>query len=206
MYTPPKNPTPLCPNGTRIALPKPTLLNDTREQQPYTFAPFHRWFADIRIATLKTGDYSIAGFEDTFAIERKSKEDLYHALSFARDKAVRQNFLEEIQRFQTFRDKLVLVEASLSEILTGFDFSQLHGNAVVGTLQAAFTAYGVPVLYADNRALAPAMAHPPKKARSARASPRSVAVNPPRHIERVPDIHARRNLSPTSAVMGGKLS
>ncbi len=57
-YLPPRHPTLLKPDGARVTLPKPTLIIDTREQQPYTFASYRHWFAGITRATLATGDYS----------------------------------------------------------------------------------------------------------------------------------------------------
>ena len=49
------------------------IIQDTREQAPYTFAcitppPL------VEVATLASGDYSIKGLEDKVAIERKSKK------------------------------------------------------------------------------------------------------------------------------------
>src|SRR5262245_1280621 len=50
---------------------RPTIVTDTREQTPLRFTQF----PTVR-GTLDTGDYSIAGAESLFAVERKSIEDL----------------------------------------------------------------------------------------------------------------------------------
>ena len=72
MRKPPQKPTSLRPQGTRITLPKPTLIIDSMEQKPYSFKPFQKWFASIERKKLAAGDYSIAGLEDRVAVERKS--------------------------------------------------------------------------------------------------------------------------------------
>jgi len=52
--------------------PTPTILIDTREQTPLTFAHF-----PTERATLPTGDYSARGLETCFCVERiKEAEEL----------------------------------------------------------------------------------------------------------------------------------
>lgn len=68
---------------------QPTILTDTREQQPLVFSnlPSER-------ASLITADYSVQGLEDTLLIERKSIPDLIGSL-FGKD---RERFQRELQR------------------------------------------------------------------------------------------------------------
>jgi len=54
-----------------------TILVDTREQEPFLFKSYPCW---AKRQCLKTGDYSIAGFEELVSVERKSKKDLYTSL------------------------------------------------------------------------------------------------------------------------------
>ena len=49
----------------------PVLLVDTREQRPLRFSHL-----PAESATLYTGDYSVKGLEEYFAVERKSLADL----------------------------------------------------------------------------------------------------------------------------------
>ena len=44
------------------------IIIDTREQNPYTFEKYN---VTIERAVLPVGDYSLPGFEDHVAIERK---------------------------------------------------------------------------------------------------------------------------------------
>jgi len=50
---------------------KLVIIQDTREQQPLTFKD-----VEVVISGLKTGDYSIQGFEDKFCVEHKTIKDL----------------------------------------------------------------------------------------------------------------------------------
>ena len=49
----------------------PVIVVDTREQEPLVFERL----TSVR-GTLKTGDYSVAGLQDLFSIERKTVADL----------------------------------------------------------------------------------------------------------------------------------
>ena len=53
------------------------ILIDTREQAPFTFQGYD---VDPEPATLPVGDYSLVGFEDRAAVERKSLDDLVGCL------------------------------------------------------------------------------------------------------------------------------
>lgn len=84
---------------------------DTREQRPLKFD--HLRFGKygkhqsitVQTGTLQSGDYSLRGYEDQIAIERKSKEDLTQSLTRGRDR-----FIRELERLKTYRFSAVLVE------------------------------------------------------------------------------------------------
>jgi ERCC4-type nuclease len=81
MRNPPEKPTSLRPQGTRITLPKPTLIINSMEQKPYAFKSFRKRFAGMERRKLAAGDYSIAGLKDQVAVERKSLQDLFNCCS-----------------------------------------------------------------------------------------------------------------------------
>ena len=62
--------------GTQLRTPRPTVLVDTREQNPFNFSRFDGWFAGVEKKALKLGDYSIAGWEELCVVERKDLSDL----------------------------------------------------------------------------------------------------------------------------------
>jgi hypothetical protein len=97
-----------------------TVLIDSREQKPYTFA--NLWDGPTgrsrlievptQRAALKTGDYGIKDFP-RIVIERKSKEDLYSSISQGRE-----NFVGRLERMCLEADfAAVVVEAEWSELL-----------------------------------------------------------------------------------------
>ncbi len=63
---------------------------DSREQHPYDFQGITAAGRPVEVTTitagLKSGDYSIAGYEDAVAVERKSLSDLYGTLTSGRDR------------------------------------------------------------------------------------------------------------------------
>jgi hypothetical protein len=67
--------------GTQLKTPRPLILVDTREQNPFDFSRFEGWFAGIEKRALQVGDYSVAGLEDECVIERKDLPDLVHSLT-----------------------------------------------------------------------------------------------------------------------------
>jgi DNA excision repair protein ERCC-4 len=140
MRMPPARPTILHPPGERITLPKPVLLVDTREQVGYAFTPFRRWFSAIERRTLRVGDYTIAGLEDRMAVERKSVEDLFAGCS---PLGSRSAFVRACARLGKLEFAALVIEGSLEDILDGTEWSGMHPNAVLGTLQALAVRWGI---------------------------------------------------------------
>lgn len=121
---------------------------DTREQLPYTFR-----FDGLEVPvfttsrTLKSGDYSILGFESKIAVERKSKADFYGSVSSGRER-----FEREFQRLSRMERACVVVEASQEEILSGYENSQMNPNCVLLTAISWASKYRVPIFFATDRA------------------------------------------------------
>src|SRR5665811_2588164 len=70
--------------STQLKTPRPVLVVDTREQNPFDFSRFEGWFAGVEHRALKLGDYSIAGLEDICVVERKDLADLVHSFTATR--------------------------------------------------------------------------------------------------------------------------
>jgi ERCC4-type nuclease len=108
------------------------LVVDTREQHPYTFAG-----VDTVREKMDVGDYTYEGFADTFAVERKSMDDLATSLGTDRDR-----FEDEIRRAQSLEEFVVIVEESWDKMLAFQDndtcplyFSEIHPNSVIATVR-----------------------------------------------------------------------
>ena len=128
-------------------VPKPVVLVDTREQYPLPLHENHpNWIGGERRVALKTGDYSVEGMEGILSLERKSLADLV-----ACTVASRERFIKACARLASFRWKAILVEATLEDIKGGFEPfdipSEVHPNAVCGTLDAIEAKFGIPTIY-----------------------------------------------------------
>lgn len=101
------------------------ILIDDREKTPWEFPG-----VDTKQARLETGDYTVEGFEDRFAVERKSVNDL--ATSVGSD---RNRFEAEIKRAQSMDNFAVVIEGTPHDVRNGAYYSKIHPNAVLGTTE-----------------------------------------------------------------------
>jgi DNA excision repair protein ERCC-4 len=119
---------------------EPVIVIDTREQDPLAFGRLQ----SIR-GTLQTGDYSIRGLEEQFAVERKSISDLVGCCMGKN----RERFARELHRIRGFRFKRLLIVGSEEDIIAGRYHSNIKPQAVMATLGAFEARYDVPVLFCD---------------------------------------------------------
>lgn len=115
----------------------PTLIVDTREQEPLVFQklPSER-------GTLQTGDYSIKGCIDLFAVERKSIQDLVGSVTTERDR-----FERELHRLRGFRFKRLLIAGAEAEIKTHRYRGNANPKAILHSVRAFEVRYDVPVVW-----------------------------------------------------------
>lgn len=124
------------------------LLQDTREQRPlFTRIPKG---LTIQSATLHDGDYSIKGFENRFAIERKFIGDLFSYCSSEREKTV-----AKMQRFRVMIENGgwvgLCIEEKESTVYQHQNFTQVSPETVRGALISFSVRYRVQVYFAGNR-------------------------------------------------------
>lgn len=119
----------------------PQVIIDTREQTPLVFTRL-----PSRTGTLQSGDYSFAGAEELFAVERKSIADLVACcIGDNRDR-----FFRELHRLRGFHFKRLLVVGTVGEIERGEYRSQVKPTAVLATLAAIEARFDVPVVFAPS--------------------------------------------------------
>lgn len=123
-----------------------TLIIDTREQDSLSFEKF-RGIESIRQG-LKTGDYSIQGYEDAICFERKSVQDLVGTLIGGHER-----FLREMERMKGFETKYILVEHSPSIV---YHYCTKHGwerkfDIIIQSLLAYAYHYQVRVRFCKDR-------------------------------------------------------
>ena len=91
-----------------------TAIIDTREQRPVTLEFKKCLVMKSEPGTLYTGDYSLKGFENLVAIERKSIDDLMGCIGTQRER-----FEREIIRLKGYEVKALVVEATWRKIEKG---------------------------------------------------------------------------------------
>lgn len=123
------------------------IVVDTREKLPLPLPA-----GIVERGTLRTGDYSLAGYENAFAVERKSLADLVRSLTQERAR-----FERELERLAAIPFRRVLVEEPYRCLLVErFAFSQASPVAMRGSVEAYEVRYGIPFAFAETRAEAAA--------------------------------------------------
>jgi ERCC4-type nuclease len=134
--------------GTQLRTPKPTIVVDTREQNPFSFEHFGGWFSGIEKRALKIGDYSIAGLEDTCVVERKDLNDLVR--SFQMERSV---FVARLRLMSAFPDRLLVITAALSQVKSRYEHSPASPNQITQSLLATLAGLRVPFLCVETHEL-----------------------------------------------------
>ncbi len=116
--------------GTQLQTPRPTLLVDTREQNPFNFGRFRGWFASIEKTALPLGDYSIAGLEDVCTVERKDLSDLVHSCT-----ADRAAFLNRLRLMARYPHRLLVITSTLSQIKCPYAHTSFDPNRTTQFLE-----------------------------------------------------------------------
>jgi ERCC4-type nuclease len=115
------------------------IVIDTREQRPYKFK-------DVVTKTLESGDYSLLGFEDKVAVERKSKPDIYGSFGKGRDR-----FEREIKRLSKYDYAAIVIESDLKGLLIAPTFSHMNPKSVINSLVSWSIRYGIFIYFASDR-------------------------------------------------------
>jgi hypothetical protein len=138
----------------RLILPTYTVIRDTREQDGHgwTFGPH---VPDRRpprcegmvVDTLKTGDYSLVGYTDILAVERKfAFSELWANYSSQKRPA----FEAEMERMSHLKHKYIIVESSFTPDILELSPPQftkgVPGKSMVRWLMYLSAKYGVHII------------------------------------------------------------
>jgi ERCC4-type nuclease len=134
--------------GTQLRTPRPTVLVDTREQNPFNFSRFDGWFAGVEKKALKLGDYSLAGLEELCIVERKDLPDLVHSFT-----AERPAFISRLRRMSTYPQRLLVITAPLSTVKSSYPFSNANPNRILQSLVAMLAGWNVPFVCTETHEL-----------------------------------------------------
>lgn len=125
---------------------RPTIIIDTREQEPYRFRASATVEAVVH-EKLDHGDYSIKGYEHLISIERKKSVDEI-AANLGRH---RERFKSELERMQKSARRYIVIEDHWSSIHNKKRFSKVHPNAIFESIIAMAMKYNVHVYFAGSR-------------------------------------------------------
>ncbi len=120
------------------------ILIDSREQLPFNFS---RYDVETEIRGLPIGDYSIHGFIDKVAIERKSINDLVGCLK----NKERDRFERELSKAKYFEMFAVVCEAAWRDIVKGNYRSEMRPQSVCQSVLTFQVRYRTPFIWAGSR-------------------------------------------------------
>jgi len=129
------------PAGSQVL---PIVVIDRREQAPLPFSQLAP-----RLGTLYSGDYSILGAEELFAVEKKSIPDLVTSCTSERER-----FERELHRLRGFRFKRLVIVGSEADILHGNFRSLANPRAILATLYCFEIRYDLPFVFLPTPELA----------------------------------------------------
>jgi len=121
------------------------ILIDSREQTPFAFKGYD---VEPETAALPVGDYSLPGFQDRAAIERKSLDDLVGCL-MGKD---RERFERELARGRHYELFLVVVETSLADVSQARYRSDMKPHSALQSIITFQVRYRTPFIWCGNRA------------------------------------------------------
>lgn len=131
-------------------LPTCIVLRDSREQQGWFFdaeekRPGKCQITGTEVVGLKSGDYTLKGYEDFFIVERKACfTELYGNLI---NREGRERFYDEMERIKDVPYKYLIIESNLSNDIMSLGVPQLHHgppcSRVVSDIYALQLQYGI---------------------------------------------------------------
>lgn len=135
----------------RLMMPQYTVIRDIQEKEG------HGWFFDPSpdgkkspicagtvIEHLKTGDYSLKGYEDRLCIERKAG-----FFEIWGNYAERDRFEAELERMSKIKYRFILIESSLTPdvmTLSPCQIRDVPGKVITRWLMAVSMKFNVPVM------------------------------------------------------------
>jgi ERCC4-type nuclease len=129
----------------KLALLRPVIVVDSREQVPLTFTRLQ----SVR-GTLYSGDYSVRGLENKFAVERKNLDDIANCCVNSN----RDRFERELHLLRGFCFTRLLIIGTREDIAAGRYHSKIIPSAVLATLDAFEIRYSIPLVFCSSPAQA----------------------------------------------------
>lgn len=119
------------------------IFVDNREKKPL-------WTNNVFEGKLDVGDYSIMGWSDMIAVERKTTADLAGTLGKGHAR-----FKKELERASKLEYFAIVIESNLSNILSkrfqGSVHTGMKGSTIAKIIFMIHFKYGVPIFFAEDR-------------------------------------------------------
>lgn len=129
----------------------PTILVDTREQNPWKFTGRR---VRLRPMALKVGDYAVQGRQAMLVLERKSVEDLFTTMTKGLAR-----FARELERARQAGTRVaVIVEGDVHRVSMGSRWSYADPGRVVAELYRVCAGFGAAPYFCDGRLAAESLA------------------------------------------------
>jgi len=132
------------------------IIVDTREQHPWTFTNLEAdkkqggglLYVRLCREALRTGDYSIDGYQEKVTVERKSIEDLVQTLTTGRERFKREH---ERMADMGVGNAVCIVEGAWGDIWSNSTGSRMLPKTIHRTAFSWFEKYGVPWFFCGSR-------------------------------------------------------
>lgn len=122
------------------------IIQDSREQSPFTFEGALYEGLAVKVAGLKTADYSIEGLEDMVGVERKSMPDLLQSISTNRE-----TFEKMMVRSLELDAFIVVIEEPFRNLGCKEYQSHMNRKAAVQTVYSWLSKYRCSFWFAESR-------------------------------------------------------
>lgn len=114
-----------------------TYVMDTREKIPYQLP-------DAKLKRLAVGDYTIEGFEDVLAVERKGYDDLFSCLTSKVER-----FTRQLKSLSRLKYKALCVDTTVTAMKLGHVFAPITGEDAIQRLISLCVDHDIPVFFCD---------------------------------------------------------
>jgi ERCC4-type nuclease len=125
------------------------IVQDSREQNPLPFRQ-GKIIEKVIVQKLDVGDYTVQGYENQFAFERKSLPDLFSTCGIGHDR-----FKKCLERSTRLKYFALVIEGTFSQIrykdFPGAHNSRMRGDVVLKILFDWQRQYGFHLFFCQNR-------------------------------------------------------
>jgi DNA excision repair protein ERCC-4 len=111
------------------------VVQDTREKRPLRF-PLE---VDVVVSGLKTGDYSIVGYEDRIQVERKRLSELVNCMTCDRVR-----FRKQLARLKKIPYRCVVIEGDMYRLMRKRYVGYVRPQEALDMMTALMVEYRVP--------------------------------------------------------------